>query len=279
MRTNPEAFARLMVKVDRAYKHLVDLQTAHARFFRPPSPYEVIPDDNSETGERTYYLRIHKQMPLEFPALIGDVAQNLRCALDHLAWHLVQSSPVIPKAENRNIYFPIFEDSSEYRKGKMRKIEGMTDAAIQAIDDIKPYGRVDKNNFAAGIGNLALYSLSAINVQDKHRLLIPAWTALPTHSITKSRRAELREVLKAAFGSENAPVMIPSLIDSNISLEDGSKLCTLPIDDVEDDMQFRFQIAFGEPACVRGKEILSTLDNMHRIVKDIVLDFYNRDLL
>jgi hypothetical protein len=269
----------LLVKVDRAYKHLVDFQLQVNRFFGPPYPYEIIPDDDSQKGERTYYLRIHKEIPSEFSALIGDIAHNLRSALDHLAWHLVQTSPVLPKTKDTLIYFPIFEDSSEYQKGKMRKIEGMTNAAIQAIDDVKPYGWLDKNNHAAGIGNLALYWLSAINIQDKHRLLIPAWAAVPAHSITRSRRTEMANVLRSAFGSGSANVMVGSLIDSNAPLKDGSKLCTLPIADVDDDMKFRFQIAFGEPASMRGKEILSTLNNMHRFTKEIVLDFDAKGLL
>jgi hypothetical protein len=269
----------LLVKVDRAYKHLIDFQLEVSRFFRPPYPYEIIPEDDSRKGERTYYLRIHKKIPTEFSAFIGDIAQNLRSALDHLAWHLVQTSPITPKAKDTLIYFPIFDDAKEYQKGKMRKIEGMTNAAIQAIDDIKPYGRLDKNNPAAGIGNLALYWLNAINIQDKHRLLIPAWAAAPAHSITKSRRTEWANVLRSAFGSEGANVMVGSLIDSNVPLEDGSKLCTLPIAEVDYNMKFRFQIAFGEPASIRGKEILSTLNNMHRIVKEIVLDFDGKGLL
>jgi hypothetical protein len=269
----------LLVKVDRANKHLVDLQLASARFFRPPNPYETIHEDNAQTGERTFYLRIHKEIPSEFPALIGDIAHNLRSTLDHLAWHLVQISPVFPKANDRNIFFPIFEDASEYGKGKMRKIQGMSDAAIQAIDDIKPYGRLDKSNPMAGIGNLALYWLNAIDIQDKHRLLIPAWVAAPGHSLTKSKRAEVANVLRAAFGSEDAPVMGPSLIPSNQPLEDGCKLCTLPISEVDDNMKFRFQIAFGEPASMRGKEILSTLNNMHRIVKEIMFDFDSKGML
>jgi hypothetical protein len=138
---------------------------------------------------------------------------------------------------------------------------------------------LDKNNPTAGIGNLALYWLSAINNQDKHRLLIPAWAAAPAHSITRSRRAEVAHVLRSAFGSESADVMVGSLVDFNIPLEDGSRLCTLPIAEVDDDMKFRFQIAFGEPTSMRGKEILSTLNNMHRIVKEIVLDFDSKGML
>jgi len=268
-----------MVKVDRAYKHLTEFQLEVNRFFSPPDPFEIRPEDNSQTGERTFYLKIHKQIPPEFSAFIGDIVQNLKCSLDHLAWHLVQNSPVTPKAPDKNIYFPIFEDAAAYQKNKFKKIEGMTSAAIQAIDEIKPYGRLDKNNPTAGIGNLALYWLNAINNQDKHRLLIPAWIAIPAYSMTKTMRVEMANVLLSAFRSEDADVMVGSSIDFNADLEDGSKLCTLPISDVDDNMKFRFQIAFGEPASMRGKEILSTLRNMHRIVKEIIFDFDAKGLL
>ena len=85
--------------------------------------------------------------------------------------------------------------------------------------------------------------------------------------------------LRSAFGSESANVMVGSLVDSSTPLEDGSKLCTLPIAEVDDDMKFRFQVAFGEPKSMRGKEVLSTLNNMHRIVREIVFDFESKGLL
>jgi hypothetical protein len=276
MANNPAALEALLVKVDRAYKHLIDLQFEDWRFRGRPYPYEIFSEDNAQTGKRTYYLRMRRQIPPEFSALIGDIAQNLRSALDHLAWHLVKNSPVVPKASDRDIYFPIFETAREYRSGKMRKIKGMTDAAIRAIDAVQPYYRPD---ITPGIGNGAsLFALHAINIQDKHCLLIPVWIASSGHTITKSRRAEIANVLRAAFGSENANVMVPLEIPSG-PLEDGSRLCTLPIADVDDNMKFRFRIAFGEPKWVRGKEIVSTLKNMHRMVKETILDFDSKGLL
>jgi hypothetical protein len=272
--SNPKKLIELLVKVDRAKKHLIDLQLEVNRFFRPPYPYEILSEDNRDTRERTYYLRVHKETPSDLSTLIGDVAQNLRSALDHLAWHLVKNSPVTPKTPDRRIYFPIFETAEEYRRGKSGKIQGVTGAAIEAIDVIKPYYRLD----GVGIGNPALYWLSEINIQDKHRLLIPVWTAAPARSITKSRRLEMANVLLSAFGSESTDVMVPSLVPPG-PLEDGSKLCTLPISEVDDNMKFRFQVAFGEPEGIRGKEIISTLSNMHRIVKEIMFDFDAKGLL
>ena len=133
---NPEALKGLLVKVDRAYKHILDLGAEYLRFLGEGGPYETLFEDDTDTGERTYYLRVRKETPTQFSALIGDIAQNLRSSLDHLAWHLVKSSPVTPKARGTDIYFPIFETAREYNAGKMRKIQGVTDAAIKAIDSI-----------------------------------------------------------------------------------------------------------------------------------------------
>jgi hypothetical protein len=44
-------------------------------------------------------------------------------------------------------------------------------------------------------------------------------------------------------------------------------------------MKFRFHISFGEPESMRGKEVVSTLNNMHRIVRKIVLDFDSKGFL
>ena len=152
----------------------------------------------------------------------------------------------------------------------------MTDAAIRAIDVVEPYRTP---NVTPGIGQgVALFDLHAINIQDKHRLLIPVWVAASGHTITKKRRAEFANVLRAAFGSENANVTVPLELPS-APLEDGSKLCTLPIGEVDDHMKFTFRIAFGEPKWVRGKEIVSTLKNMHRLVRKTIIDFDSEGLL
>jgi hypothetical protein len=46
-----------------------------------------------------------------------------------------------------------------------------------------------------------------------------------------------------------------------------------------DAMQFRVQVGFREPAGVRGKEAISTLKNMHRIVRETVTIFRDKNLL
>ena len=266
----------LLVKVDRAYKHIIDLNAEILRFTLEGHPYETFHEDDLNSGERTYYLRVLKEIPSHLSALIGDIAQNLRSSLDHLAWHLVQISPVTPKAEERDIYFPIFETAREYRTGKMRKIRGMTDAAIKAIDCIEPYYRPDN----VGIGKgAALFWLHEINKLDKHRLLVPIWTNMVSHTITKTKRIEWSNAIRSAFGEHPGKVLMAANATTPGPLKDGSKLCTLPILEVDDDMTFNVHIAFGEPKWVCGKEVATTLAAMHKRVHEIMISFDNEGLL
>jgi hypothetical protein len=276
MANNPAALDALLVKIDRAHKHILDFDAEFLRFLQDGNPYETFFADDPQTRERTYYLRVLREMPPQFSASIGDIAQNLRSALDHLAWYLVQSSPVTPKARDRDIYFPIFETAREYRAGKMGKIQGMTDAAIQAIDRIEPYYRAD----GVGIGQgAALFGLHEINKLDKHRLLVPTWTNMTAHTIPRTKRVEMAEVLRAAFGDQGGNVLMAANAATAGPLKDGSKLGTFPVSEVDDNMTFHFQIAFGEPKWVCGKEVKSTLANMFRIVRGIMIDFDKSGLL
>ncbi len=279
MANNQKALDSLLVKVDRAYKHLIDLNTEFLRFLGEGGPYKTFFKDDLKTGERTYYLRVLKELPLQFSALIGDVAQNLRTALDHLAWHLVKSSPVTPKAWDKDIYFPIFETAREYNSGKMRKIQGMTDSAIKAIDGIEPYYRPD-GSAVTRIGNgVHLFMLHEINKLDKHCVLVPILGVMVSHTITRTKRAELNATIRAAFGDRPGKVSIAGSALDTGPLKDGSKLGTFPISEVDDDMTFNFHIAFGEPEWVRGKEILTTLAAMHKRVQEIMIRFDNEGLL
>lgn len=275
---NPKVRKDLLVKVERAYEHIIYLNAEILRFTVQGHPYETFHEDDLNRGERTYYLRVLKEIPPQFSALIGDIAQNLRSSLDHLAWHLVKSSPVTPKARDSDIYFPIFETAREYRTKKMRKIRGMSDAAIKAIDSIEPYYRPDGPG--PGIGQGArLFWLHEINRLDKHRLLVPTWTIMVSHTIMRTKRVEMADVIRAALGNNPGPVFVAANAVTSGPLKDGSKLLTLPISEVEENMTFNVRISLGEPKWVCGKDVSTTLAAMHKSVEKIMISFDDEGLL
>ena len=53
----------------------------------------------------------------------------------------------------------------------------------------------------------------------------------------------------------------------------GDKLCTVPKAEVEENMSFTFDIAFGEPDLIKGKRTLEVLAEFLNLVRDIVYRF------
>jgi hypothetical protein len=171
---------QLLSKVERAEKHIRDVQ-AERDAFLAEDPYPFFHEDDLQSGERVYYLRSARDVPDSLPLIVGDAVHNLRSALDHLAHHLVcvgNSSP----GPFTHVYFPIAKDATEYITTRDRKIEGMGNNAIKAIDTIEPYG--------GGSGEI-FWHLHCLDIIDKHRLLITVGAQNPSHSMAPSMRAEI----------------------------------------------------------------------------------------
>ena len=158
--TAKDRLVLIRVKIERAKKHLREMEA------------EVVPiqnqnlhvfgmKDDPDTGQRRPYFGPLPIIPFNLIATGGDIAQNLRSALDHLAWQLV--SVGTPDAKpSRDTSFPICPSIKEYESRKGRKVKGMRPEAIAAIDALKPYKG----------GNGALWRLHEINNIDKHRLIL-----------------------------------------------------------------------------------------------------------
>ena len=112
----------LLVKVDRANKHILNFQTDITKFNLQGSRNAIFHEDNLETGERTFYFR-SLEIPPEFSASIGDILQNLRSALDHLAWHLAGDCryPQSPRPSN---LLPYLRDGQRIQSRKDEKNTG-----------------------------------------------------------------------------------------------------------------------------------------------------------
>lgn len=258
-------FDRLNVKTERADKHIHDL-AERIRSFGDSRPCTISHKDDTNLGERIYYVDYIRPIPLEFSAIIGDALQNLRSALDHLATHLVNigSDPMTQKP-----YYPIFESSHEYEAGKMRKIQGMSPEAIKAIDATEPYAR----------GNgWVLRDLQILNNRDKHCLLIPALVGLFAHAFPRTEKEKIEKILNETFPQGLSQGWLKAAVGP-VFLEDGRPVLSLPISELQDHMKFRFDLAFREPEIVKGKPAVATLQSMSKLVRKIISDFYDGGLL
>ncbi len=98
-------------------------------------------------------------VPMDFPIRVGEVAYNLRSALDHLVYALVKDNGKEPTKQNE---FPIFDEEGEYLKVAPRKLEGITHDRCDLIEAFQP--------FRGDIGR-HLWMLHLICNIDKHRYL------------------------------------------------------------------------------------------------------------
>ena len=158
-----EKLILIRVKVERAKEHLRELESEAGRF-RETYTYAVGPKMNLQTGKRSIdrfnpvKVRIASFKSL---AIAGDIIQNLRSSLDHLAYQLsVVGTPGVEPSEK--VAFPICASAEIYESAKVRKVQGMRPEAVKAIDSLKPYKG----------GNDALWKLHKFNNIDKHHLLV-----------------------------------------------------------------------------------------------------------
>ncbi len=246
--TADERLALIRVKIERAKKHLGDLQIARQSFF-DTHPYEVSTDRNGKTGNAVYYLsRIHEMPPI-FSVVAGDVLHNLRSALDHLAYQLVLvgSPGITPK---REVSFPIYSDATEYETDRGRKVEGMSEAAIDAIDAVKPYKG----------GNDYLWRLSQLNNIDKHRLLVTVF-------------AELRAQSVYANGTGRLFVVYPKSLPCALKVGDILHVTEGPDSELDKDTKFLVDLTIDEPRIMQCESLIDTLQHMADLVDRIVSGF------
>lgn len=159
------------LKLARAYGHLQELRGEIDAFFETPPFRKVLYQDESGLN---YVLvgYLNHWLPEMVPTIIGDCLQNMRVALDHLAWALAESVKEEPPPETS---FPIRRTSDAFyerykRTGKptgrsgIGKIEALPDEAQTVIEELQPYHGDDPSTHP-------LWILNEYSRIDRHRTL------------------------------------------------------------------------------------------------------------
>lgn len=259
-----ERLATIRIKIERAKEHIRQIET-EVRSFLMTNPYIVRTKRDPQTRKLIYYLVSVRDTPARMSAIAGDVLHNLRSALDHLAYHLVLVGGGTP---SKQTYFPISDDAATYKTEQPGKVKGIRPDAIKAIDAIKPYGG----------GNDTLWCLHRLDNVDKHRLLITIGSAYRSVNIgPHMHRMMMRTWNDAGFADADKIPMLDVFLnpaDRMFPLKAGDELfIDAPDAEVNEQMQFRFEVAFGEPQVVEGEPLIETLHQMIDLVDNIVLSF------
>lgn len=161
MLTADERIVLIRIKIERAKKHIKELA---ADILATEYRNVLLADIDPHSSERFVKLAIPGRVArvprfsADVLAGVGDIAHNLRTALDHLMCHLLL---VARSRITTRDTFPISEDVHRYETRKAGLIHRIRQEAIEAIDLLKPYKG----------GNDDLWRIHELDRIDKHRAL------------------------------------------------------------------------------------------------------------
>jgi len=261
-------------KIERADKHIKELEAA-LLLFHDTKPYKFTAQRDPKTRELVYYMTGVADIPLPIAGIAGDVLQNLRSALDYLA-HAFVAKPT------RDTGYPIYDPAKVGTQAEKSyfagKVHGMTPEAKKIIAGLKPKKGGDET----------LWHLHELNRFEKHRLLVAVAASLQSFNVAQhiavsqqghhlpSVGASIR-VSKSAEGGTVVSYM------KDVFVPPKERFCPLkagdvlfvdaPDAEVNENIDFRFGVAFNEPAIVECESITKTLYKMYDLVVEIVAAF------
>ena len=134
-------------------------------------------------------------VPVHYSIRVGEIAYNLRSALDHLIWQLVKASGQCPNTRNE---FPIFKYESKYKRSSNRKLRGLDENQRKLVDEFQPY------RDCGGVGKQLLMLHEICNI-DKHRYL----NVVATHSFVDLTREPVAPIVDVCFMDEELERISP----------------------------------------------------------------------
>jgi hypothetical protein len=255
----PNPLNGVRVKINRAKKHLTDLESS-IKAFDALHPYSVIPDKKTTPGQEIHRFWLNVPIPDEWAAILGDCIHNLRSALDLLAVELVLDGGGTPGDYTS---FPIGSDYTHFRTSAIKRVSGASAQAIELICRLKPYRRE----------NGTIWQIHRLDIADKHQLLIPV------AAVHKMLGIQYHVTDEATKSMPRSPMLRAAPIDRKFPLRNGDILFTyirvrLPFED-KSDFEHAFEIAFGEGQVFDGEAVIPTLTRLVDFI-DRLVDIFAR---
>jgi len=247
--TATERLPLIRAKIERAKQHLQDLEAARNKFLNG-NPYRIEPENDRLTGYNVYRIFDVQAPPAEIGLFTGDIIHNLRSALDHLAYQLVYANG---STHSKQTAFPIWDSASEYQAQRARRVKGMAQAAIDAIDVTEPY----QGGKSAGI-----WVLHYLDIADKHhRLLTPLMNITgASFTIPGYWERSYTGVGGVSFPNFGKP------------LKDGDVVATREAS-MDRDLNLTVDVAFTDPEVIKGRPLIETVRRLLDLVDSLIVDF------
>lgn len=257
--TAGERVALIQHKVDRAKRHLSELQAVRDAFLqRKPPPYLIDRKPDSRAGyERfdVYFMSKIDPVPDEVCLVFGDVIHNLRASLDHLACQLVE---VAGRSASDQTAFPIFKSTRIDESSFSRRVNGMSDAAKEKIRSMQPY----KN----GEGHY-LWVLHKLDIADKHHKILTTLMRVSNIRINIPGRFSLGG--PATFVDLPLPAFAAPGFGEALQTNKPFFTCERGTEDVT---EIDFDVAISEPEVSEPKPVIWAanylIENVERLIKE-----------
>lgn len=162
-------------KVDGAFEDFERLKAGVADFLNG-NPYGVEVEYDRDTGWHTAYARIREEPPLPLSVILGEIAHDVRSAMDHIAWELAREHLDRQPAEGEahSISFPAALSESAFLSN--RTVHNfMSERAKTTVAGLQPYSRPHPLH---GPSANALAVITDVWNTDKHRTLHLAFASV-----------------------------------------------------------------------------------------------------
>jgi hypothetical protein len=211
------------LKLLRAQGYVKAIEADIQRFGKEDS-YAVTFEPNDDRRQVAGNVMILRQLPEEWPLIVGDCIHNYRGALDHLAFALPREPGTDPEWETLS-QFPICLTPEGFASVNERHLMGVSDDAVRVIERMQPYFRRDEPE------THGLAYLRHLSNLDKHRLSPFVW-AIPTsgnlnvpkpptgsvHAVFTTGHPEHGDTILKLYFSEPAPIQVNMNLELSIGV-------------------------------------------------------------
>lgn len=154
---HPKQFAESRLKINRAYRHIQEIESIFQGFLQTDFCQIGVEEDINAGG---YVLKIKSvsSIPPGISLCIGDAVHNLRSSFDYVTTRIIGIN------DNR-ITFPVATKREDLVSARSFRTvqEAAPEFAIHILDGIKPYQG----------GDFLIWELTQLDNFDKHKLLVP----------------------------------------------------------------------------------------------------------
>lgn len=254
----------IAAKIHRADEHIEYFDAEIARVLS--ENYRIATKFHSDSREYRFSAFGEAVAPLRLAVIVGEIAHQLRSALDHVVTQLHAVGP--GGGDPAKLEFPICLNPKRFASARKRgKITGVSESAAAAIEDLQPYRTSTPPEHAA------LYVLHNLDRTDKHRVL---HVVVACVQMAHTLKIDAKQDIHIERMSPPLPLGVrPS--------KDGTEIFTVTFGekfdpDVNMEADFTFQVTLDKLGTLEHLPALPTLRQMRQVVVDNIRSQFFPDL-